>query len=56
MDMNSTFARVAAGFAVKAIGIGIALWVAVTVVSIVTDAFSQVNTAFERVQTATEAR
>lgn len=45
MDMNSTLARIAAGFAVKAAGIALAIYLAVTVAAYVTDVFSKVNNA-----------
>lgn len=45
MDTNSIFARMITGFAIKAIGCGLAIWVAVTVATYVMDVFSRVSTA-----------
>ena len=45
MDDNSILARLITGFAIKAIGCGLAIWVAVTVATYVTHVFTAVSTA-----------
>lgn len=45
MDTNSIFARIATGFATKAIAAGLAIWVAHTAWTYVAHVFATVNTA-----------
>lgn len=56
MDDNSILARMITGFAVKAIGAGLAIWIALTAVHFVRDAFAQTSAALEQVQSTTDAR
>lgn len=46
MDDNSILARMITGFAIKAIGAGLAIWIAVTAATFVYDAFARVSAAF----------
>lgn len=45
MDTNSILARLVTGFAIRAIGAGLAIWVGWTVWAYVADVFGKVNTA-----------
>lgn len=45
MDNNSIFARITAGFIVKAAGAAFAIYLAVQVASYVTEVFAKVGTA-----------
>lgn len=56
MDTNTALGRMFTGLAIKLIGAGIAIWVAVSAASAISAAFAKTSAAFEQVQNATEAR